>query len=340
MKALLIDVGSTFIKYSVYSQANGILVAERTPFPEPLVNDGTRFIVSRKTLEDKIFAVLENCKEFGYSAMFLSVQMHGYVARLYDGTLTEYVSWRDKSGDKNQQKFKNVNFNEYGLSIDNNLPVTKIDGSIVKEFYTLGSYIAYILTGNNATHITDAFASGLYYSPSGEPNQFANGMVMPKVCLTTQVVGEYNGAKVICAFGDHQISVLGSGIDENSYLINIGTGAQICCIAPYGYPDAFYQKRPYFDKQTCLYSICSLYGADGLQRDKESFMARLDQAVDLLPKKSIAIVGGGGGEELFNGISSLLKQKDITCVKADFNVGTQGLIMLADKYFKGKSYEI
>lgn len=336
MKALLIDVGSTFIKYSVYCQKEGIVVFDKTPFPEPLINDGTHFVVSRKILEDKIFGVLDDCSKFGYDAVFLSVQMHGYVAKLYDGTFTEYVSWRDKSGDKTQRKFENVNFNEFGLSIDNNLPVTKIDGSIVKEFYTLGSYIAYILTGKNATHITDAFASGLYYSPSGKPNQFANGMVMPEVYLTSQVVGEYKNAKIVCAFGDHQISVLGSGIDENSYLINIGTGAQICCIAPYGYPDASYQKRPYFDKQTCLYSICSLYGADGLQRDKESFMARLDQAVDLLPKKSIAIVGGGGGEELFNSIKDCLKQKNISCVKADFNIGTQGLIIMANEFFNSK----
>lgn len=335
MKALLIDVGSTFIKYSVYSQSNGILLADKTPFPQPSINDGTHFVVSRKILEDKIFGVLDDCNKFGYDAVFLSVQMHGFVAKLKDGTLTEYVSWRDKSGDKNQQKFENVNFNEFGLSIDNNLPVTKIDSSIVQEFYTLGSYIAYILTGKNATHITDAFASGLYYSPSGKPNKFADGMVMPEVCQGVQVVGEYKNAKIICAFGDHQISVLGSGIDENSYLINIGTGAQICCVAPYGFPDAHYQKRPYFDKDTCLYAICDLYGADGLQRDKQSFISKLNQAVDLLTRKKVAIIGGGGGEELFNSITDCLKEKNISCVKADFNIGTQGLIMLADKYFKG-----
>ena len=44
--------------------------------------------------------------------------MHGYVAKLKDGTFSEYVSWRDKSGDVTQAKFENVNFNKFGLTVE------------------------------------------------------------------------------------------------------------------------------------------------------------------------------------------------------------------------------
>lgn len=330
MKALLIDVGSTFIKYSVYEKGKGVLYFDKTPFPEPLINDNVRFVVSRETLCDKILNIFEKTQDYGCSVALFSVQMHGYVAKGKDGSFSEYVSWRDKSGDAKHAKFDKVNFNEFGLTLTNNLPVTKIDGDSVEEFYTLGSYLSFILTGNNATHITDAFASGFYYSPSGKPNDFAKGMVMPSVCQDVEVVGEYKGVKIICPFGDHQISFLGSGAKTDSYLINIGTGAQVCCIAPYGYPDAAYQKRPYFDTESCLYSFCGLRGIDGKSCDINDFINRLIESIKLLPKKNSVIVGGGGGEETFSFIKRALEELGLSCVKADFNVGTQGLIILAE----------
>jgi len=336
MKALLIDVGSTFIKYSIFDKQKGLLFFDKTPFPEPIVKDQNRFIVSRQTLCDIILGIFDKTNEYGYSVAFFSMQMHGYVARLKDGSFSEYVSWRDRSGNADQEKFKGVNFNEFGLTLTNNLPVTKIDGDTVKEFFTLGSYFSYILTGNNATHITDAFASGFYYSPSGKVNEFAKGMVMPSSCGTVQEVGEYKGIKIVCPFGDHQISFLGSGANTHAYLINIGTGAQVCCVAPYDYPDGDYQKRPYFDQQSCLYSFCGLRGTGGISADVEGFMQRVLNAIKLLPKKKTVIVGGGGGKELFALIKQGVEGLGLTCDKAEFNVGTQGLINLANEYFDKK----
>ena len=331
MKSLLIDVGSTFIKYSVYSLKEGTLFSDKTPFPEPVINDGVRFVVSRKELCDKIFAILNIGEEYACSFALFSVQMHGYVARLCDGSFSEYVSWRDKSGRIDGEKFRTASFNDFGLTLSENLPVTKIDKTTVKEFYTLGSYISYILTGKNETHITDAFASGFFFSPSGEPNEFSLGMIMPSVCHEIKAVGEWGKMNIIAPFGDHQISFLGSGAGEESYLINIGTGAQVCCLAPYGYPDGKHQKRPYFDKEKCLYSFCGLHGIDGKSRGQSEILGRILDVIGLVPKKKSAIVGGGGGEALFPKIESALKKLGITSQKADFNVGNVGLISLFEQ---------
>ncbi len=336
MKALLIDVGSTFIKYSIYDSEKGVEFFDKTTFPTPIINDGVRFIVDREELCNTILRIFEQAKGYNPKLALFSVQMHGYIAKLLDGTFTEYVSWRDKSGNVEQEKFKNVNFNEFGLTLTNNLPVTKINNSSVKEFYTLGSFLAFLLTGNNATHITDAFASGFYYSPFGIPNEFASGMIMPKSFNNLEEVGEYNGIKILCPFGDHQISFLGSGAKTDSYLINIGTGAQVCCIAPYNMPDAEYQKRPYFDRDSCLYSFCGLRGIDGNSRNKDDFIVRIEKAISKLPKKQSVIVAGGGGQEVYSFIKQSLNKMNLTCTQAEFNVGTYGLIYLVEEYIKTK----
>lgn len=332
MKALLIDVGSTFIKYSIYDREQGIIFFNKTPFPEPMINDGVRFIVSRENLCNIIFSIFEKTKSYDYNIALFSVQMHGYVARLKDGSFSEYVSWRDMSGNACDEKFKNVNFNEFGLSLSKNLPVTKINNQTVSEFFTLGSYLSYALTGNNLTHITDAFASGFYYSPQGVPNQFASGMVMPSVVSEVEEVGEYNGVKIICPFGDHQVSVIGSGVQDFAYLINVGTGAQVCCVSSYGEPDGLYQKRPYFDKNSCLYSFCGLHGVNGGSRDKSQLVERILSSIVLLPKKDKVIIGGGGASEILADVQKNLAKLNVSVTEADFNIGTQGLINLLERY--------
>lgn len=332
MKSLLIDVGSTFIKYSIYDQDKGIVFFDKIPFPTPIKNDGVNFIVCRKELIGVILDIFEKSKEYKPVVALFSVQMHGYVAKLKDDTFSEYVSWRDKSGNVQNTKFNGVNFNRFGLTLKNNLPVTKIDGGFVKEFYTLGSYISFILTGINATHLTDAFASGFYFSPSGETNQFTKDMVMPTVCKKVEAIGEYKGIKIVCPFGDHQVSYLGSGAKKESYFVNIGTGAQACCLDTFDYPDADYQKRPYFDG-TCLYSFVGLTGIDGKSRDPKDMANRILDALEKLPKKDSLIIGGGGCDEIFDLIKDSLKNRGVACKKADFNVGAEGLKILSNEYF-------
>ena len=80
-----------------------------------------------------------------------------------------------------------------------------------------------------------------------------------------------------------------------------------------------------------------MHGIDGSSRDKSDFIKRIVDAVARLPKKQSVIVGGGGGEEVFSLIKeALLKLGIFSCEKADFDVGTQGLVMIASDYFGGK----
>ena len=92
--------------------------------------------------------------------------MHGYLIKRKDGTMTEYVSWRDKRGNIDDERISGVDFSKNGTSLKRNLPAVSLcsfnEDFFGAEFFTLGSYISYYFAGVNITHKTDACASGFF----------------------------------------------------------------------------------------------------------------------------------------------------------------------------------
>ena len=166
MKNLLIDIGSTFIKYCILNTKNGEISDEgNVPFPNPSIDDGTRYIVPKSDIKNAVLKIFDTAKECKNA--FISVQMHGYV--LSGG---DYVSWRDKSGDIGSGAFAEIDFDALGTAKKVNLPLVKLAFKDIEgEFFTLGSYVSYVLTGINATHITDAAASGFFYRDTCKENK-------------------------------------------------------------------------------------------------------------------------------------------------------------------------
>ena len=175
-------MGSTFIKYAFWD--GGETEVLRLPFPERKETHGECYFVDREAIEEKIFSIVNEGEKAGYERLFVSVQMHGILWREKDGRISDYLSWRDGSGDVDGEEFKDIDFSLRGTALKKNLPLCKAalwSGS--EELFTLGSYIAYILTGQNATHITDACASGFYHADTGELLSHPAGMKMPRACL-------------------------------------------------------------------------------------------------------------------------------------------------------------
>ena len=86
---------------------------------------------------------------------------------------------------------------------------------------------------------------------------------LPRVSTDGEMLGEYLNISVSPALGDNQASFLGSvGCDEDSLLINIGTGAQVCAIGSYREPCEDIEIRPFICGK---YLICgsSLCGGSG-----------------------------------------------------------------------------
>ncbi len=331
MKSLLIDIGSTFIKYCTYNILNKqIEKEEKIPFPVPCLDDGGRYEVKSEDIKKLVLDIFD--KRADCEKAFISVQMHGYVMKTENG-FENYVSWRDKSGDVTDSRLDGVDFDAMGTSKKQNLPLVKlafkdIDG----EFFTLGSFIAYTLTGKNETHITDAAASGFFLRDTCTPNGYQGKMKMPTVAKSVKPIGKYKGITVYTPIGDHQISVLGSEINRNKYLVNIGTATQISCVDTKEHPNGQYEKRPYFDSEI-LYTVSGLVGGHTLYKGEgiDELYAQLVDAIKKLPKKSEILFGGGGAKSAFEKLKGRLEKIGIKSSITNENIGQRGLIKMANQ---------
>lgn len=330
----MIDIGSTFIKYGVYDYLTQELSAyNMLPFPKPHIASGQRFLVSIEEIKKKITDIFSLTENFNCEKAFFSVQMHGYVMKNTDSGFTDYVSWRDTSGNVADSRFNSVDFAKMGTSLKSNLPLVKIAfTSSEGEFFTLGSYISWILTGENATHLTDACASGFYYADSGKCNEYTKKLIMPKVHKEVTPIGFYKGIQIYTPIGDHQISFLGSGAGRDKYLVNIGTATQISCVYDENYPDGEYEKRPFYG-QDRLYTISGLVGGDKIHRGegKEELCSQILKAISRLPPKEKVLLGGGGAKQIYVFLSRELAKHNLKCTLIEKNIGMEGLKMIAEQ---------
>jgi len=296
MSDLYIDIGSTNIKYST---DKGRVMS--VPFPAPLVNDGIRYEVKLSDIDEILLRIVGKST---YSRIFISTQMHGYILKKGDKFITEYVSWRDKRG---EGLCKNCALPpESGESVKPNLPLLSalvtleklsVDGGEDLIFFTLGSYVSYLLTGVNATHITDAAASGFFNVKTGRKGEWVDfDMRLPEVYPDIKAVGRYNGALVFSPCGDQQCAVLGSGASADKYILNLGTAAQLCCVED-EFVSGDFESRPFFGGKT-LCTVTGLIGGGMIsvlsdEEAEDRLVVDYGTAIKRLPKKARLLATGG-----------------------------------------------
>ena len=294
---LCMDVGSTNIKYR-----EGTGEIRSLPFPAGERPGPNRYEVPVRKIWELISAVIERS---GASALFLSVQMHGYILLGEDREpVTAYISWRDQ-----RAKGVRVPFSvpaENGVSIKPNLPRASLyamsltDPEVcaeAREFCTLGSYLALRLTGKNRTHITDAAASGFYRANTcrGE----SKALRLPVADGGVSLIGRTErGMKVYAPVGDQQASVLGSGATEEDYILNLGTAGQLCCIQK-EFVAGDFESRPYFGGKT-LCTVTGLPAGGAIQNEGVRIIPEMTaaclSALKKLPlRRRILAVGGAAG---------------------------------------------
>lgn len=332
MNNLCIDFGSTFIKFFVLDK-NEIVFRDKIDFPKPCVNDGVRYEVNIEEINRAIFEIFEKAEGFSVEKCFFAVQMHGYILKDKNGSFSNYVSWKDKRGDISNEKLSGIDFNKNGTSLKCNLPAVKLveEKRECLEFFTLGSYITWVLTGQNTTHKTDACASGFFNAKTLKPIDFYDNLIFPKVTHGIFAVGKYKGIEIYTGVGDHQLSFLGSEAGDTAYLLNIGTATQISTLGEEKTGENGTEQRPFFDNQK-LFTVSGLTGGETLFSgyDKESFCKEVLAAIEKLPRKSKILVGGGGADIVFNEIENYFKKRGISCVKLKKNISEEGLKELAN----------
>ena len=327
MKVLLMDVGSTFVKYAVCDDSDGEYVLNsKIPFPQPYIDEP--FTVRRQEIENAVRLIMAVATDNKCKKVFISVQMHGFLLRYKTGEISDYFSWRSSGGDVKSKAMSAIDFASRGTRLKPNLPIAKLykerkmlDGA---EFFTLGSYIVHFLTGNNTTHKTDACASGFYTVEGTEDNETVPGLLLPKFMDSVEVCGTYCGMKVYTPVGDHAASVYGSGIDGNAYLLNVGTTSQIAFVGRGNAPSDKWECRPYFENESTLFTLGNLFY--GLYDNKEKYCAEAAKMLNSLPKRERILIGGGGAERITEMLGSLL---ETPCDQIGYRIGLDGLLRIA-----------
>ncbi len=324
---LFLDIGSSNIKYKTSNNDEVFLIK----FPLPLINENNIFEVDAEEIIKIIKDIIDQTKP---DSLFISTQMHGYVLLNKGKAVTNYISWRDTRGGTEKPNF--VLSNEYGVRIKKNLPRLSIQTQNVEfdEFASLGSYISYVLTGNNASHITDLAASGFY--------NIVKKMLdivkfkLPTALYTPKIIGTYKNVKVYCPFGDQQCSVLGlSGkIDfENTLILNIGTASQMCLVSK-SFESGNYETRPFFDDMFLL-TVTNLPGGavlHDLEENKALDLITKEEinALKLLPKRNNIILTGGGSKKYKDIFENLFKKLDIKYAFNEELDSLEGLKILSE----------
>jgi sugar (pentulose or hexulose) kinase len=340
-----IDVGSTSIKYACFSEIGVCLNRKSIPFPLPVFSDLYHYEVDIRQILSILTAALKNA--IASDNILLSVQMHGYLLLDKIGKpLTNYISWQDTRSLLLPESIR-YSFDlpvQSGVGKKPNLPLAglwcmknlqpKIFES-ARMFCTLGSYIALCLTGNNASHITDCAATGLYNSRTGKRREisFLNDMLFPKAQMEFRSIGLWRGVSVFSPVGDHQCSIKGSNCSEEEILLNIGTAAQVCTIER-GFSTGNYESRPYFGDLT-LCTVTGLIGGKDYSTlcsnedyAVEKLFSNYSQAIDQLPRKKRIRALGGACKYYRNVIEKVLNKTELEWSFSQDGDAMQGLYSL------------
>lgn len=338
MNYLLMDIGSTFVKYAVYDTVEKQnLYIKKLPFPTACAPAATHFEVSRAEIDSLIFSIMDEAADKGCAKAFVSVQMHGYLLK-QDGDIGNYVSWQDQSGDPDKIAHLNIDFAARGTRAKRNSPIVKLypkrDELAGAEFFTLGSYVSYLLTGKNMTHKTDACASGFFTTCGVSDTETIKGLILPSVTDGVALCGSYRGIAVYTPLGDHAVSYLGSNADGVAYLLNIGTASQIAFLADGCGTSSLWEYRPYFDEKTRLVTLSGvLCGGGDLDSEEvqDKMCADIVRELDALPKRASLLLGGGGAVRIYEKLEKIMSARGVKCHLSDTEVGMAGLVRIAEK---------
>lgn len=335
MKNLLIDIGSTSIKWYVNENKRG-----QFPFPKQKNKPLPFFEVKPNKIIKPIKHLIKKIRP---NRLFISTQMHGYILLDKRGRpVSNYVSWQDKRASLVDIPFSILP--ESGSAKKDNLPKSSVYATkllfpkIIKkaqEFCTLGSFITKRLCGYNVTHITDGAASGFFNVLTLEGQ---SELKLPEVKKDVICVGKYKNTQLFTPIGDQQSAVLGSKATTGEYIMNIGTAGQLCVICN-GFITGKFESRPFFDGKT-LCTVTNLLGGKQIQNLGnnwiEAFERVYDNAFEVLPKCNSIVVSGGYGKKYKAEITSYLEKKGLRYRFSDNEEAIGGLIRISKTNIYGE----
>lgn len=259
MKVIGLDTGTTTISAVVLDLAADSVLDSRTiPNGSHLGSPNEwEHIQNADSVAERAKSVLDELLELHPDAarIGLTGQMHGMVYTDENGkSVSPLYTWQDqraglkREGDDPRSVVERLK-EDFGLTASAGFGAATHawhteNGSVPSQavsFCTIPDYLGMFLTGRKRPlqHISMAASMGCFdirkkAFEKEKLSQFgADVSLLPEVTDKFAVLGEYKGIPVTAAAGDNQASFLGSaGLEENTVLLNIGTGGQISVLVP------------------------------------------------------------------------------------------------------------
>lgn len=293
-----IDIGTTTVSAIVYDLDKGEqLEAYALPHNSYARSDqyseqGTEIILEKA--EKLLYHILQcytNVISIG-----LTGQMHGIVYIDDKGEpCGNLINWQDKRADETIEKGK--------TTCD---LIREISGEAISTGYGIATHYYNIKNGlvpQNAvgfcsimdlfgmricglqkaiTHTSVAASLGLFDLKCGEfmTDKLArlgiNATLLPSVTGDAKIIGRCKDIPVCVAIGDNQASFLGSiGSNEDSLLVNVGTGSQISAVSDYKELGGDVELRPFVQGKylICGSALCGGYAYSMVEQFFRSYLS-------------------------------------------------------------------
>ena len=302
MQVAGVDIGTTTISAVVLDpEKQTVLDARTIPNGSFLPTDHPwERIQDPAILMDKAKTVLD---EFlisypGISAIGLTGQMHGIVYTDQEGkAVSPLFTWQDQRGNLPDDQGRSLTeriLEKTGLHTATGFGLVthlyqKNAGEVPQQavcICTIPDYLGMVLTGRKKPliHISMAASLGFF---DGKTRTFLrdalsrmgeNGEILPDVTGKFEAIGEYKGLPVTVAVGDNQASFLGAvGFQENTLLLNVGTGGQISVLSSEFFETEGIEARP-LTEDTYLLAGSALCGGRAYAILEKFFRRYLEEA--------------------------------------------------------------
>lgn len=271
-----IDIGTTTVSAVVYDIDNKELIEAYTiPHNSYAISDAyseQRVDIIMEKSEKLLYHIIDNYQDV--ISIGISGQMHGIVYIDSNGeAVSNLINWQDKRADKVLENGKSA------CQI-----ISQITGEEIATGYGIATHYYNMQTGNvpkNAvgivsimdlfgmkicnlkcaiTHSSIASSFGLFDVQNGEFMIDKLSLLgidknfLPCVTNESIIIGKCKDIPVAIPIGDNQASFLGSvGKNEDTILVNIGTGSQVSMVSDYKKVSGDIEIRPFIEGK---YLIC------------------------------------------------------------------------------------
>lgn len=312
MNSLGIDIGTTGICGIIVDCESGEILDSVNMNNDSFIKTDKEYerIQSSERITEIVEIIVKKLCNAETKAIGISNQMHGILYADESGrAISPLYTWQDARGNLEYKDGKSYaerlgSFAGYGLVSDFYNRENGLVPEKTKYIMTIGDYIAITLCKKSEPimHVTNAASLGLFDIKNKKFNTDLS--CLPKVTDKIETVGEYAGIPVTVALGDNQASFIGSVSDNESALLNFGTGSQISVIGDSADAPNGIEARPFADGKY-LYAGCALCGGRAFAT-AASFIA-----------KCAELATGEECENIYKRIDKALEKKSATSIIAD-----------------------